>query len=22
MHGTGGHLEAYAHNIVPLSERF
>ncbi|MFC7661460.1 alpha/beta fold hydrolase [Pseudonocardia benzenivorans] len=22
MHGTGGHLEAYAHNIVPLAERF
>jgi 2-hydroxy-6-oxonona-2,4-dienedioate hydrolase len=22
MHGTGGHLEAYAHNIVPLAQRF
>ena len=22
MHGTGGHLEAYAHNIVRLAERF
>lgn len=22
MHGTGGHLEAYAHNIGPLAERF
>ncbi|MBW0088032.1 alpha/beta fold hydrolase [Pseudonocardia sp. KRD-184] len=22
MHGTGGHLEAYAHNIGPLSRRF
>ncbi|NMH99540.1 alpha/beta fold hydrolase [Pseudonocardia acidicola] len=22
MHGTGGHLEAYAHNIVPLSQHF
>lgn len=22
MHGTGGHLEAYAHNIEPLAERF
>ncbi|MHA6793095.1 alpha/beta fold hydrolase [Pseudonocardia bannensis] len=22
MHGTGGHLEAYAHNIAPLSEHF
>lgn len=22
LHGTGGHLEAYAHNIGPLAERF
>jgi 2-hydroxy-6-oxonona-2,4-dienedioate hydrolase len=22
MHGTGGHIEAYAHNLVPLSQHF